>query len=79
MEQDFQDLNKPSLEERSRKKRSRILLILLLVLALAAVATVAGLLHGAAHDLTVRREHALAEVACETLSAEEGRPLHKGD
>ncbi len=38
-----------------------------------------GLLHGTAHDLTVRREHALAEVACETLSAEEGRPLHKGD
>ncbi|MFL1461881.1 hypothetical protein ACI6QG_06740 [Roseococcus sp. DSY-14] len=38
-----------------------------------------GLLHGTAHDLMVRREHALAEVACETLSAEEGRPLHKGD
>lgn len=38
-----------------------------------------GLLHGTAHDLLVRREHATAEVACETLSAEEGRPLHKGD
>ena len=53
MEQDFQDFNKPSLEERSRKKRSRILLILLLVLALAAVATVAGLLHGTAPDTAV--------------------------
>ncbi len=50
MEQDFQDLNKPSLEERARKKRGRVLLILLLVLALAAVAIAAALLHGAAPD-----------------------------
>lgn len=45
MEQDFQDLNEPSLEERSHKKRGRILLILLLVLALAVVAVVTVLLH----------------------------------
>ncbi len=38
-----------------------------------------GLLHGTAHDLSVQREYATAEVACETLSAEEGRPLHRGD
>jgi hypothetical protein len=37
-----------------------------------------GLLHGTPYDLLVRREGALAEVCCETLSAEEGRPLHKG-
>ena len=60
MEQDFQDFNKPSLEERSRKKRSRILLILLLVVALAAVATVAALLHGSVPD---------AAVAAATVSA----------
>ncbi|MEA4938744.1 MAG: ComEC/Rec2 family competence protein [Christensenella sp.] len=53
MEQDFQDLNKPSLEERSHRKRSRILLILLLVLALAAVAIAATLLHSAAPDAAV--------------------------
>lgn len=38
-----------------------------------------GLLHGTGYDLLVRREGALAEVACETVSAEEGRPLHRGD
>ena len=38
-----------------------------------------GLLHGTAHDLMVRREDAVAEVVCETVSAEEGRPLHRGD
>lgn len=53
MEQDFQDLNEPSLEERSHKKRGRILLILLLVLALAVVATIAALLHGTAPDAAV--------------------------
>ncbi|MCW8085343.1 hypothetical protein [Sabulicella glaciei] len=37
-----------------------------------------GLLFGASYDLLVRREHAVAEVACETLSAEAGRPVHKG-
>lgn len=38
-----------------------------------------GLLHGTAHDLLIRRDGAEAEVVCETVSAEEGRPLHKGD
>jgi hypothetical protein len=38
-----------------------------------------GLLHGAAHDLLATREGATVEVVCETVSAEEGRPLHKGD
>ncbi len=53
MEQDFNRLNEPSVEERAQKKRGRILLILLLVLALAAVAVVATLLHGAAPDATI--------------------------
>lgn len=38
-----------------------------------------GLLHGTPHDLTVERGDATAEVVCEVVSAEEGRPLHKGD
>ncbi|MCU0944256.1 MAG: hypothetical protein MUF65_02670 [Rubritepida sp.] len=38
-----------------------------------------GLLHGTSYDMLVRREGALAEVACETLSADEGRPLQRGD
>ena len=38
-----------------------------------------GLLDGAPHDLTISREGAQAEVACCTVSAEEGRPLHRGD
>lgn len=37
-----------------------------------------GLLHGTGYDLLVRRDGALAEVVCETVSAEEGRPMHKG-
>lgn len=39
----------------------------------------AGLLDGADYDLLIRRDGAEAEVVCETVSAEEGRPLHKGD
>ena len=38
-----------------------------------------GLLDEAAHDLTIARDGVEAEIACETISAEEGRPLHKGD
>lgn len=38
-----------------------------------------GLLNGTAHDLLITRDGAEAEVVCETVSAEEGRPLHKGD
>lgn len=38
-----------------------------------------GLLDEAAHDLTIGRDGVEAEIACETISAEEGRPLHKGD
>lgn len=38
-----------------------------------------GLLDGAAHDLLITREGASAEVVCCTVSAEEGRPLHRGD
>ncbi len=63
MEQDFQDLNKPSLEERSHRKRGRILLILLLVLALAAVAVAATLLHGAAPDAAVATAAAISPSA----------------
>lgn len=37
-----------------------------------------GLLHGTPYDLMVRRDGAVAEVVCETVSAEEGRPVHKG-
>lgn len=38
-----------------------------------------GLADGTTHDLRVEREGATAEVVCETVSAEEGRPLHRGD
>ena len=38
-----------------------------------------GLLDGAAHDLLISRDGASAEVACCTVSAEEGRPLPRGD
>jgi hypothetical protein len=38
-----------------------------------------GLLDQTPHDLTISRGDVEAEVACETASAEEGRPLHKGD
>ncbi len=37
-----------------------------------------GLLDGAAHDLLITREGASAEVALCTVSAEEGRPMHRG-
>jgi len=38
-----------------------------------------GLIEGAPHDLRVERAGVRAEVACETISAEEGRRLHRGD
>ncbi|WP_408901554.1 hypothetical protein [Plastoroseomonas arctica] len=38
-----------------------------------------GLLDEAPFDLTIARDGVEAEIACETISAEEGRPLHKGD
>ncbi len=38
-----------------------------------------GLLHDASYDLLIKRGGAMAEVVCETVSAEEGRTLHKGD
>jgi len=38
-----------------------------------------GLLDEAPHDLTISRDGVEAEIACESLSAEEGRPLHRGD
>ena len=38
-----------------------------------------GLLDGAAHDLLISRDGASAEVVCCTVSAEEGRPLPRGD
>ncbi|MFC0409460.1 hypothetical protein [Roseomonas elaeocarpi] len=37
----------------------------------------AGLLDGAAFDLLIRRDGAEAEIVCDTMSAEEGRPLHR--
>lgn len=37
-----------------------------------------GLLHGTPYDILVRRDGAVAEVSCETVSAEEGRPMHRG-
>jgi hypothetical protein len=37
-----------------------------------------GLLDGTAHDLLIEREGASAEIACSVVSAEEGRPLHRG-
>nr|WP_229682432.1 hypothetical protein [Siccirubricoccus deserti] len=39
----------------------------------------AGLAEGAPFDLLARRDGATAEVVCETASAEEGRPVHRGD
>jgi hypothetical protein len=38
-----------------------------------------GLAESAPFDLLARRDGATAEVVCETVSAEEGRPLHRGD
>jgi hypothetical protein len=38
-----------------------------------------GLAEGTPHDLLIRRDDVVAEVACETVSAEEGRHLHRGD
>jgi hypothetical protein len=38
-----------------------------------------GLAEGTAHDLEITREGIVAEVACETVSAEEGREVHRGD
>jgi hypothetical protein len=39
----------------------------------------AGLAEDAPFDLRVTREGAAAEVVCETVSAEDGRPVHRGD
>ena len=39
----------------------------------------AGLADDAPFDLRVTREGVAAEVACETVSAEDGRPVHRGD
>ena len=39
----------------------------------------AGLAEDAPFDLRVTREGVAAEVVCETVSAEEGRPVHRGD
>jgi hypothetical protein len=38
-----------------------------------------GIAAGAAYDLLIRRDGAEAEIACETVSAEDGRALHRGD
>lgn len=38
-----------------------------------------GLSGDAPYDLLIRRDGAEAEIACEVISAEEGRPLHRGD
>jgi hypothetical protein len=38
-----------------------------------------GLLDQTPHDLTISRGDVEAEIACETASAEDGRPLHRGD
>ena len=38
-----------------------------------------GLAEGTAHDLLLEREGCSAEVVCETVSAEEGRPVLRGD
>ncbi|WP_426957833.1 hypothetical protein [Muricoccus radiodurans] len=37
-----------------------------------------GLVEGTPHDLVIARDGAEAEVVCETVSAEEGRPLQRG-
>jgi hypothetical protein len=39
----------------------------------------AGLAEDAPFDLRITREGMAAEVVCETVSAEEGRPVHRGD
>jgi hypothetical protein len=39
----------------------------------------AGLAEDAPFDLRISREGVAAEVACETVSAEDGRPVHRGD
>jgi hypothetical protein len=39
----------------------------------------AGLAEDAPFDLRIARDGAVAEVVCETVSAEEGRPVHRGD
>lgn len=39
----------------------------------------AGLAEDAPFDLRITREGMTAEVACESVSAEEGRPVHRGD
>jgi hypothetical protein len=41
--------------------------------------TFAGLVEGAPYDLRIARDGAVAEVACETVSADAGRPLHRSD
>ncbi len=38
-----------------------------------------GLAEGTPWDLTIRAGNTVAEIACETVSAEEGRALHRGD
>lgn len=38
----------------------------------------AGLAEGAAHDLVIARDGAEAEIACDTVSAEEGRDVRRG-
>ncbi|NOG72967.1 hypothetical protein [Roseicella sp. DB1501] len=38
-----------------------------------------GLAEGAFYDMLAERDGATAEVVCETVSAEEGRPVHRGD
>lgn len=41
--------------------------------------TFTGLAEQTPWDLVIRRDGVEAELACETVSAEEGRPLHRGD
>jgi hypothetical protein len=38
-----------------------------------------GLRDGGAHDLDIARDGVAAEVACETVSADDGREVHRGD
>lgn len=38
----------------------------------------AGLVDGTAHDLLIARDGAEAEIACDAISAEEGRDVHRG-
>lgn len=37
-----------------------------------------GFLHGTSHDLLIHRDGSEAEVACDVMSAEEGRGVHRG-